>query len=309
MKSTDVTIIYAFDIESEIPFWKLSLKSLIKTNGKDINLLTLVTNDKLKKEVLKIYDELKLNNNFKVKIINDLVNIKKEGQFLWLRSSFHVNTRYILQLDNDILINCSIIKLIDVTITKDKKIWGVRVRISKNEKMLKTLKDLHKFKLKKSIKRKWINAGVVLMDSEWFRNELISESKLKNMLKEFSEINYDLDFAMIADESFLIYYFHKFMGSMSGKWNLRFQSPKSAKKYINDDEWIFHFNLRRKIENKYIKYDFSEFLFNENVEIDKISKEISEFLITRLESDNKIFIKKFVYPYVDNIITNLLKAL
>lgn len=309
MDLNNVTIVYGFDSESELEYWEFSLKSLIRSNGPNLNVLTIVSSNELRRKVFDIYSSLDLNKSFNSIALEGLDKFKFNGQFYWIKSPFYVNTKYVLQLDNDILINGSVSNLLENTITKDKKIWGVRVRISEKEKMLKTLIKIHEFNLKKSIRNKWVNAGVVLMDADWFKQELHSDQNLTNMINEFCDISFEKPFAQVADESFIIKYFHNQMGRMPAKWNLRFQSPKATRKNINNKEWFFHFNLRRKEGNKYIKYNFNNLLLNGNPILDKESQEITNFLIERYKKERKPYLKVLVRNDVKKILKNIIEII
>lgn len=279
------TVVYGFDNISELKYWKLSIKTLINSNGKNINVLTLVNDDFLLREVNEFYKESELGDSFKVIFIDDLCNFKKEGQFYWLRSPFYVDTKYILQLDNDILLNGNIQDLIRETdVNKKDKIWGVRVKIDINGKMPSTLKDIHKFNLTQKIHKKWINAGVVLVDVDWYKKTIGTKEKLINLLDNYGNLETLGDDNLIADESFLIKYFHEVMGPMPRKWNLRFQSFVTTNKFIKKGNWFFHYNLRMPVNNKHIKYNFDNLLFNENTDYLDEGTKISQFLAERYKN-------------------------
>lgn len=220
--------------------------------------------------------------NCKVIIVDDEKHFKREGQFYWLRSPFFTKTKYILQLDNDIILNGDINYLIESTVNNtNEKIWGVRIKNDITQKIVRTLEELHNFNLTDKILNKWINGGVVLIDVEWYKNYFGNLENFKTTLYEYIDINMNTDFAQIADESFVIKNFHTFMGKMSKRWNLRFQAVNSTKKFIKKDNWFFHFNLRLPTNNKYVKYNFSEILFSKNINIEDESKKIAILIQNR----------------------------
>lgn len=294
----NITVVYAFDNEKEIPFWRISIKSLLRTNGPNINVLTVVSNELLESKVKALYNSLKLGKNFEVFKMKTIPNFPKNGQFFWIRSALVVSTKYILQIDNDVILNGKIQNLFNSVLEnkkfETKKIWAVKIRLSKNAEIIRTLKNTDNYKFPKKRVKNWINTGVVLLNAEWLKTKYNSQEELSFSLEKYNNESKKNIKPMIADESFLIKNFDSSIGYLHPRWNLRFQSPKSTRKYIKENEWFFHFNLRMKKNNKYLKYNFDNLLFSNEVDLDIEINNLVDFLVERY--------KGMKYPYLKSII-------
>lgn len=132
-KNINLTVLYAFDNEGQLPQFRLSLISLLKSNNSDYKVLVITSNHELEKEVQKIFREFNLEFNFSTYVLSYLNNISRSGMFYWLIAPFLIDTKYMLQLDNDIIVNSSLKLLLKRVKFKRKfSIFGVKIKLSED---------------------------------------------------------------------------------------------------------------------------------------------------------------------------------
>lgn len=285
-----ITVTYGFDNLSEFPYFERSLYTLVKHNGNLKKYMVLIiVKDELIKQIVNSHI---INNypklNFKIEIPNSLDDIKKVGKFYWLLSPFFTKTKYTLQLDNDVLLNTKLTSLI-LNAKKNNPlatIWGVRIKVSPNWATVQSITGRENFNYDADQIHRWINGGVVLIKNPSFKKVIKNLSSATEKLNDFfnDELHPPKENIKrtLSDEAFVYLYFCNRLAKLSRRFNLRVQTPITTKKWINKKNTIFHYNLRRKENNKYLKFSFDEILKNRN-----------------FSNDNKIEMKEFINK-IDN---------
>lgn len=306
-----ITVTYGFDNLSEFPYFEKSLYTLVKYNDDltKYKVLIIVKNKKIKKVVNSHISNNYPKLDFKIEIPKSLDDIKKVGKFYWLLSPFFTDTEYTLQLDNDILLNT---KLDSVILDAEKNnslatIWGVRIKTSPNWPTVQSITGRENFNYDPDHMYRWINGGVVLIKNPSFKKVINNLTSATEKLNDF--FNDELhppklnEKRTLSDEAFVYLYFCNELSKLSRRFNLRVQTPNTTKKWINKKNTIFHYNLRRKENDKYLKFSFDKILKNKYFsDDDKI--EMKEFIN---KFDNPEHFEE-IDQYVDNI-AKLIKEL
>lgn len=305
-----LTVVYGFDNEDQISQFKLSLKSILISKNGNYKILVLVSDEFLKEKVQLIFNELKTSSFSEVQIINELSVANREGMFYWLLAPYLVDTEYILQLDNDIIVSSDFDKLIEsVEDKKNQSIFGVRINFSETNWAVQTIKQAYGFNVNEETLSKWINAGVVLVNNEKYRKHFISKKNVSSKIVEYSNLfnNKELKNVATSDEAFIINFAWDEMGALKRKYNLRFHSPSTTRKNLPNKDYFFHYNLKF-IENgkRNQKLDFEKMLLNKGYsefvsealaisisgmnsydEVSKKYKSYSKYVITKLIENHK----------------------
>lgn len=306
-KKNILSIVYGFDNENELKFFELSLKTLIKTNGKKFIVYCFVNSEKLKQEVNNIYKKNDVYNIFKIIKIDNIGYFRKQGKFFWLRSPFYIKSKFILQLDCDTLINTNLMNLLPKKNSLNWKMVISGVKIKTPENVLSSLIENHNFNPNSSQNFFWINAGIVLINVKKYKSKFKKLETLENELILFSRVKSKKRISQ-SDEAFIIKKFKK-IGTLKRRYNLRFQAPKTTLDWINSDDFIFHYNLRKKINKNFVKYDFSKFIIMKN-DFSEESNNLKKFILDVMKlQENTFFEQNSIDEYLKKIILSLYKLM
>lgn len=164
-----ILLVTSFDNISQFEYFKYAIiSSILRNDHKNIAFLTIVKNEEQKFSVQNFFD--KYLNSYESNVIifeGSSPSHFQDGQIYWLFSPFVSNVskkyKYIIQIDNDVLVNCNLNNLIN---KKNKKniVSGVRIKASESWPAVKG----SIYKIGKSnfnlYSNCWINAGVVVLN-------------------------------------------------------------------------------------------------------------------------------------------------
>lgn len=299
-----LTIFYGYDSEDQIDKTFLSISS-IRPNAKiNINILIFVSNEHL---LIKTKQKISISHTklpISVILYESINSVPKAGMYFWIFSPFHTKTDYILQLDNDTLVNCDLHSLIKSTYPNRSAINAVQIRFNHKYRVVKTIdcKIKSKYNIETSsnkFMKKWFNSGVVLIDRVKFINKIYDENYLINELYEYTNPrNYSDELKLsFSDEAFILTLFMNDISSLRRKYNLRLQSIMSTRIYMKKNDYIFHYNKKLLIDNTYEKVDFKR-VKNDSKYWDLIKKTINN------EYKNQKYYIDDYGEFVLNMITN-----
>lgn len=299
-----VTIVYGFDNADQIEKAILSISSIRLQPKIEINILIFVSSVNLKTKVEKELKFLELQFDINILLCDFLKPIMRRGMYFWLYSPFFSKSDFLLQLDNDTLLNCNINKMIKSIRFKKKTIFAVKIVFSKDKKVVKNITTLinSKYNLRLSaenISNNWINSGVVLINRRLYLEKFPTIDQLNfeiisyNNLKEHNNIRE----THFSDEAFVLLHFYDSIAALNRKYNLRFQSILTTRIFINRRNYIFHYNKKFWVDGKYVKFDPKKLS-----KIDTYSSDFKKIIQNNFENQ-----KYYVDGYWETIYKNLLK--
>lgn len=308
-----ITVTYGFDNLSEFPFFDKSIYTLTKKNNDftKYKVLIIVKDNEIKEFVNKYILESYEGLDFEIRIPSDLKDIKKVGKFYWLLSPFYTDTMYTLQLDNDTLINTKIEYIIKNALRNDEKapIWGVRISVKPTWSTVQSITGRENFEYDLNYIDRWINAGVVLINNNEYKKSIKTYDMATMLLNDFFDDESHPPTGNIkrtlSDEAFIYLYFGKNLSNIKRRFNLRVQTFKTTKKWVNNNNTIFHYNLRRKENNKYLKFDFEEILKKRKFGIKDIKK-MKKFINIMKKADSVDGLDQYVND-IANFFNKILK--
>lgn len=258
-----ITVVTAFDNLTQFEGFKNTVISAsIRNSHKEISFLTVVKNYSQKKVVENFY------KTYLYKYETDVVvfwksspSVYRDGQIYWLFSPFFVKrNKYIIQLDNDTLINCKLSSLIDKTNYKNV-VSGVKIKPYEHWPAVQSsITKMGQSSFEK-YSNNWINGGITLINTKlWIKahktKELlwkkIAEISLENEKNEFPE----------TDESLIFDLHFKDIGRIKRRYNLRFHTPVTTSKFIKSNDFILHYFLYNKYNGSRQKFDFLDHFKN-----------------------------------------------
>lgn len=288
-----LTIVYGFDREDQIPLTVLSIKSIKQDINLNIDLKIFVSNEYLKNLFLSEISKIKLKIHIDVIIINCLNTVNKRGMYFWLLSPYHTDSDYILQLDNDTILNCRISDLIPRKLYKEFPLYGVRIKFDYKFRVVQTISDYiyEKFNIKVNSKKSvssWINSGIVLINRDLYLDVFEQEEDIIKELMHYLDINnYKYGEKLsFSDEAFVFSRFFNNLGKLKRRYNLRIHSFKSTEKLIKSNNYIFHYNKKIYIENKLEKIDMVKIVNDEDY-FNKIVNSVNSILKEEEKNSSK----------------------
>lgn len=270
-----LTVFYGLDDESQIQLMITSLKTITISNTNILKVLILCSDSILIDKINNLLLHQNLDLDFKFISFEEICEFSLDGKFYWLFSPFLTDSDFIIQLDNDTLINTDLNNMLSTLNEPNKAINAVKIKFNLNSRVVKTVKE--KFELvqtQKNISKisinKWINTGVVIINRAKFIDEFKDLKFFEDKLFEYlDEEFYSLQFKPIfSDEAFVILHFYNEIGWLKRKYNLRFQSYRTTKKFIAKGDYIFHYNRPEFINNKYRKFNIVKLINDDNYDFD-----------------------------------------
>lgn len=258
-------VVTAFDNLSQFKYFKYAvLSTSLRNNPHEISYLTIVKNKEQKNIVDNFYNNYLSEYEFQVKTFDKQSPSNfREGQIYWLFSPFYAkNSKYIVQIDNDVLVNCLFSDMIN---QKNRRNIISGVNIKPSEKWSAVKSSIYKIgKPKFDIySKKWINAGIAVINVKKWVKFHKNDSGLWKRINEISNFNKENNFRD-SDESIIFDLHYKDTGSLDRKYNLRFHSPKTTMKSLDYNDYIFHYFLYKNDgKGGRIKFDLIDhFTFN-----------------------------------------------
>lgn len=305
-----ITIVYGLDNIDQKSMLINSIKSIENSNNFCEEIIVFLSSDNLKEIITNDINNIGFKNKFRFIVINNLENIDKAGMFFWLFSSYYTKTEYIIQLDNDTLINTDLSKMLPNKFRKAKTIYGVNIKFDSNYRVVKTISndmnDLYNNFVNNEYVKKWINSGVVLINKDEFLKKYPKLEILNSDLLDYTNLSkYEFNFTpAVSDEGFLILKFYNSIGKIKRKFNLRIHSFNSTKRLLSKNDYIFHYNKSFTIDNNYVKLDIIEYINNYKYRMKFIDSLKSEF-----EFKNDVFLikyEKILFKYITNDFKSIL---
>lgn len=314
-----ISAIYSFDNINQFKQFLISAKSLylIKENIEEVKLILFLTKE------LKIELEGKIHSLFKNIDPNISINIKEidfetgvissKGKFAWIYSPFKTNTDYIIQLDNDTIVNLRILNLF----TKFESILDKCLFLGRaDSNILENPQWGDPVKFALNIDNpydhgNYINTGVVLFKRENAIREFESEKKLLTKISSLNKLLVKNKFQISESDQNILYILwgDKFNATLPRiyNWSPKIILNKKEAKIFNKGNIVHYniwsFNSLYKINRK---LDIDKWL--EMDAIDSYDYFVSLYLLqvnksnVDLLSKNEISILKRVFKNLNNTI-------
>ncbi len=184
------------------------------------------------------------------------------GMFYWFLYPFYLNEEKIFHIDNDTLIKNVKFKSIK---SRKNVFTGARGHFYKEKENAKIIKYFRNDKkLYDKYKSKYINTGVVLINSPRYKSNFTKDGmlfKIDNFVKECKINN-----LAVMDQEFLSIYFPKHISFFSHKYNLRLNNKIATIIYSNNRKLIYHYCIKSEFNGKIEKMDFSKLSASNNTQ-------------------------------------------
>lgn len=273
-----IKIIYAFDNELQFDLAKKSIQSSTRRNSCDDISFVLMFNqdvdcDKVNGfiKTLPKYDFEKVE--FDAKFMGGIFR-HMPGMFFWLFAPFRVDGDRFLQIDNDTLINTSIIELFHKyeSELENNLIIGAKTNIRHNSKVKEKLETLN-LKSNKLNYSNYVNYGVLLFNAKLYR-EMITETRLVDYIEEKTDIGYK-NRMYEADQEWMFEFFSDKTSFLDNAFNARIHKRHTIKRALKLNNFILHYNFYYTENNKRKKFDFHRFMYDEDLTFDQKAKLLS----------------------------------
>lgn len=263
-----ITAVYSFDNSNQLKQFLISVKSLyaIDENVKDVKLILFLTEDikkKFAKDITALISEINSDISFVIRKIDFNTGVTNSvGKFAWIYSPFMTDTEYIIQLDNDTIINISIWDLIKKYKTKiDNSLFLGRTdeNILKNPLWGEPVKFILKIDDPYS-HGNYINTGVVLFKRDNAIKEFVSKENLFNKINKLHKKLIKNNFIINESDQNILYIMwgNKFNSSLPRIYNYPPKVVLSDKEHqrflegniIHHNIWFFNnlYRINKKVD-------------------------------------------------------------
>lgn len=248
-----ISVYYGFNSNYQFNWFKLSLQTLIKSqNIKNISFYILVNDEELAQKVKNLFREHKLMN-FETKLIQEQnVNHKIFDNphiwWIWAPFIFDFDTEYMLQLDNDTLVNLNF-DFINEAMGDDKNDVFIGTQYGKWSKKFyqntHMMKSFHKNKAEREkAVENFCNTGVILINLKNYRENIKLDSLNRNyeLFYKKAFISYFFrKWIRTNDELFLLtFYSNTLSKRMPRKFNICIHATHPTWVIEESGDWILH---------------------------------------------------------------------
>lgn len=275
MINKNIAVVYAFDQAKQISMFYKSVKSLVKSNSDNDNLTLylLVSKDLMKQYGAEIKLNLKeiVNFNFEIIPMKFTTGIGKyDGMFYWLISPFLIKDDYVVQLDNDTIVNTSINQMIkDYEDSFESNIFiGLKNTFEYSDFLRTTVKYFTSPEYYNKYKINYLNTGVAIINVKNYKKNIKNKKVIIKSIKNYCKLAAKLKLATY-DQEFLVSFFgHLTAPILDYNFNSRITVPNQLDHLLFEKKFdgILHYNFyywTNKDLNQRKKFDFEALYFND----------------------------------------------